>query len=46
MTVKIGLGTLIALILSWSANHSIFWLIVHGFLGWLYVIYYLLVYAL
>jgi len=46
MTIKIGLGTLIAVILSWGANHSIFWLIVHGFLGWLYVLYYLFVHAL
>ena len=38
----IGLGTLIACVLSWSANHSLLWLIVHGLFGWLYVIYYAL----
>ncbi|MES2673755.1 MAG: hypothetical protein V4660_05915 [Pseudomonadota bacterium] len=38
----IGVGTVIALILSWSANKSILWLIIHGFLGWFYVIYYVL----
>ena len=36
-----GLGVVIAVALSWAANHSILWAIVHGFLGWLYVIYYL-----
>jgi hypothetical protein len=35
-----GLGTLIAVALSWGANHSIIWAIIDGFLGWLYVIYY------
>jgi len=38
----IGIGTVIAIIVSWTANHSIWWCILHGFLGWLYVIYYLL----
>lgn len=40
----ITLGTLIAVLVSWSANHSILWAIIHGFLGWIYVIYYLIVY--
>ena len=39
----VGLGTIIAIVLSWSRNKSILWAIVHGFLGWLYVIYALLV---
>lgn len=34
----IGLGAVIAVAMSWSANHSIGWAIVHGFFGWLYVI--------
>lgn len=38
----IGIGAVIAVILSWSANHSIFWMIIHGAFGWLYVIYYLI----
>ena len=38
----ITLGTVIAAIVSWSANHSIFWMIVHAFFGWFYIIYYLL----
>ncbi|QLG88096.1 hypothetical protein HQ393_07410 [Chitinibacter bivalviorum] len=37
-----SLGTLIAVALSWSANHSILWAIIHGFCSWLYVIYYFL----
>lgn len=35
----IGLGTLIAVVVSWSRNKSILLAIVHGILGWLYVIY-------
>jgi hypothetical protein len=38
----IGIGTVVAAVLSWSANHSILWIIIHAFLGWLYVIYYVL----
>ena len=39
----IGLGTLIAVVVSWSRNKSILLAIIHGILGWLYVIYALLV---
>ncbi|HEV7424271.1 MAG TPA: hypothetical protein VGO21_03715 [Candidatus Paceibacterota bacterium] len=39
----IGLGTVIAVVVSWSRNKSILWAIIHGFLGWIYVIYALLV---
>ena len=39
----IGLGTIIAVVLSWSRNKSILWAIMHGLLGWLYVIYVLIV---
>jgi len=39
----IGLGTIIAVVLSWSRNKSILWAIIHGILGWLYIIYVLLV---
>ena len=35
-----GLGVVIAVALSWGANHSILWAIVHGFLSWFYIIYY------
>lgn len=36
---SIGLGTIIAVVVSWSRNKSILWAIIHGLLGWLYVIY-------
>jgi len=35
----IGLGTLIAVLLSWSLNRSVLWCIIHGILGWIYIIY-------
>ena len=35
-------GGVIAMLLSWSHNHSIFWLLVHGLCGWFYVIYFLI----
>ncbi len=37
------LGTVIAVALSWGANKSILWAIIHGFLSWIYVIYYILI---
>ena len=37
-----GLGVVIAVALSWDANHSILWAIFHVFLSWFYVIYYFL----
>ncbi len=39
----VGLGTIIAVVISWTRNKSILWAIIHGILGWLYVIYALLV---
>ena len=39
----IGLGTLIAVLVSWSRNKSILLAILCGFLGWIYVIYAILV---
>ena len=41
----IGLGTLIAVIISYVKWHSIGWMILHGLLGWIYVIYYLIKYG-
>lgn len=35
-----GFGSMLAITLSWSANHSILWMILHGILSWFYVIYY------
>lgn len=36
----IGFGTALAIAISWNANQSIIWAIIHGVLSWLYVIYY------
>ncbi|WP_343567235.1 hypothetical protein [Sphingobacterium sp.] len=36
----IGLGSVIAVVTSWDRNRSILWALIHGILGWLYVIYY------
>ena len=36
----ITMGTTIAVVISWSRHQSILWAIIHGFLSWLYVIYY------
>ena len=38
----IGIGTGIAMVLSWMRNASILYAILHGCFGWFYVIYYLL----
>jgi hypothetical protein len=40
--VGIGFGSALAITISWSVNKSILWAIVHGFLSWIYVIYYAL----
>jgi hypothetical protein len=39
---SIGFGTILAIVLSWTANKSIIWAIIHGLFNWLYVIYYLI----
>ncbi len=36
----IGLGTALAITISWSLHKSIFWAILHGFFSWFYVIYF------
>ena len=38
----IGLGSAIAVVISWSLHKSIIWAAVQGFLGWFYVLYYAL----
>lgn len=38
----IGLGSAIAVAISWSQNASILWAIIHGFLSWFYIIYFAL----
>ena len=36
----VGFGSALAIAISYTANHSILWAIIHGILGWLYVIYF------
>lgn len=36
----VSFGSALAIAISWSANRSILWAILHGLLSWLYVIYY------
>ncbi len=37
---SIGVGTIIAIVASWSRNQSVLWAILHAILGWFYVIYF------
>jgi len=41
-TNGIGIGAVLAMILSWTANKSILWALFHGILGWFYVFYYVI----
>lgn len=36
----IGLGSIVAVVASWSRNKSILWAVIHGLLGWIYVVYF------
>ncbi len=38
----IGVGSIIAIVASWSRNKSVLWAIFHAFCGWAYVIYYVI----
>jgi hypothetical protein len=38
----ISIGAVIAIVASWSRNKSVLWAILHAFLGWIYVIYYII----
>lgn len=40
LTAATCVGISIASVLSWTTWHSIWWCILHSFLGWVYVIYY------
>jgi len=35
-----GFGSMLAITISWSVNHSILWMILHGIVSWFYVFYY------
>ena len=45
-TVKTGIsfGSALAMVISYTAWHSVGWAILHGLLSWVYVIYYVLRY--
>jgi hypothetical protein len=45
MNITIGIGNIIALCISFSTWHSIGWGLLHGLLGWFYVVYYLIRYV-
>jgi hypothetical protein len=36
----IGLGSAIAVAISWSLHQSILWAVIHGFFGWFYIAYF------
>lgn len=38
----VGLGTVIAVVTSWSRNHSVVWAVFHGLCSWLYVVYFVI----
>ena len=40
MKSGIGLGSALAVAMSWTKNQSILWAIFHGAISWIYVIYY------
>ena len=37
-------GTCLAMVISYTNWHSVFWAIVHGLMSWAYVIYYIIRY--
>jgi hypothetical protein len=41
-SIGITLGGILAIVISYTANHSILWAILHGIFGWFYVIYFIL----
>ena len=45
-TIKTGVsfGSALAMVISYTAWHSIGWAILHGIFGWIYVLYYIIRY--
>lgn len=41
----IGFGSALAIVISYVAWNSIGWAIVHGLMGWVYVVYYIIKYG-
>jgi hypothetical protein len=42
----VSFGSVLAMIISYVTWNSILWAIFHGLLGWIYVVYYILVYKI
>ena len=40
MEETVSFGCVLAIVISYTANHSILWAIFHGIFSWLYVIYF------
>ena len=40
----IGIGGVLAFLLSWEQNHDLIWGIIHALFGWLYVVYHWITY--
>ena len=38
----VSFGTALAMVISFTHNHSVLWAIIHGILGWFYVGYFVL----
>lgn len=38
----VSFGSALAIAISWTTHHSIFWAIVHGIFSWFYVVYFAL----
>ena len=38
----VSFGSALAIAISYTNNHSVLWAIIHGILGWFYVIFYVL----
>jgi hypothetical protein len=36
----VSFGSALAMVISYTAHHSILWAIIHGIFSWLYVLYY------
>ncbi len=41
-TLGLALGMAVAVSISWSIHKSVLWASLHGFLSWIYVLYYVI----
>jgi hypothetical protein len=41
----VKVGGMIAVVISWSLHHTVAWALLHGILGWFYVLYAVAVHA-